>query len=54
MSEQTKHALLDVPKEAWLQEIERHGEFLNKFGNHTPTELRIIHNQIKECLAHRW
>ena len=54
ISERTKNSLLDVPKDAWLKEIERHGEFLKKFGNHLPAELRMIHNEIKECLERRW
>ena len=54
LTEKTKNDLLDVPKEAWLKEIERHGEFLKKFGDRTPAELRIIHSEIKDCLENRW
>ena len=54
LSEQTKNSLLDVPKEAWLKEIERHGEFLKKFGDRTPAELLMIHREIKDCLENRW
>ena len=54
LSEQTKNSLLDVPKEAWLKEVERHGEFLKKFGDRTPAELLMIHREIKECLENRW
>jgi phosphoenolpyruvate carboxykinase (GTP) len=54
ISEQTRNELLDVPKQAWLQELERHGEFLTKFGDHTPAELLAIHQEIATCLATRW
>jgi phosphoenolpyruvate carboxykinase (GTP) len=54
LSEQTKNSLLDVPKETWLKEVERHGEFLKKFGDRTPAELLMIHREIKECLENRW
>jgi phosphoenolpyruvate carboxykinase (GTP) len=54
ISEQTRNELLDVPKEAWLKELERHGEFLKKFGDMIPTELLMIHRDISRCLATRW
>ncbi|NBX88447.1 MAG: phosphoenolpyruvate carboxykinase (GTP) [Bacteroidetes bacterium] len=54
ISEQTRNELLDVPKQAWLKELERHGEFLTKFGDHTPAELLAIHQEIATCLTHRW
>jgi len=54
MSEQTRDKLLDVPKQAWIEEMERHGEFLTKFGDHTPAELLAIHQEIESCLTHRW
>ena len=54
ISEKIRDELLDVPKQAWLKEVERHGEFLKKFGDHTPTELLTIHREIKECLENDW
>ena len=54
ISEKTKQTLLDVPKNAWMQELERHGEFLKKFGDRTPAELLTIHKDISTCLATRW
>jgi phosphoenolpyruvate carboxykinase (GTP) len=54
ISEQTRDKLLDVPKQAWIEELERHGEFLKKFGDAIPTELLMIHRDIARCLATRW
>lgn len=42
--------LLEVQKSMWSAELDRHAEFLGKFGEKMPSELLEINRQLKEAL----
>jgi phosphoenolpyruvate carboxykinase (GTP) len=45
-------ALFDVPTEPWLAEAELTDEFFDRFGDHTPAELRAQLDALRKRLAH--
>jgi phosphoenolpyruvate carboxykinase (GTP) len=43
--------LLDVDRDDWLRETQDQGEFLNKFGDRLPPQLRQQHQALQERLS---